>query len=320
MGWGQEVKVRFWGTRGSIPTPGPLTVRHGGNTLCVEVRTADGALLILDAGSGIFPLGLHLDRTESRPLQAHLLLTHTHWDHIQGLPFFTPAHVPGNQLCVWAPRDPRRTIRELLEAQASCNNIPYHLETMAGQLLFRELAEEEFCIGKTRIRTQFLNHTVLCLGYRIEADGQVLVHCTDVEPHLGGLLRKDRKDSGLASRDRSAMREGIMHREDARLVSFARGADLYIQDSMYTPEEYSSRRGWGHSPCDFAIDVALAAEVRRFVLFHHDPDHEDAFLDAMVETCRERAARYQDPPQVLGAWEGLEIDLQGPLPGEPGAP
>jgi len=126
---------------------------------------------------------------------------------------------------------------------------------------------------------------------------------------LGRLLRSDCRDLGRLRRDRSAMREAILHREDARLVSFARGADLYIQDSMYTSEEYSLRRGWGHSPCDFATDVALAAEVRRFVLFHHDPDHEDEFLERMLESCRERVSHYEDPPQILGAWEGLELEL-----------
>lgn len=303
------MKIRFWGTRGSIPTPGPGTVRYGGNTLCVEVRTADGTLLILDAGSGLFALGRHLQATELRPLQAHILLTHTHWDHIQGLPFFAPAHEAGNRVCVWAPKEPRRSIRDLLESQLVFSNAPYHLESMAGQLQFRELAEEEFRIGDVRITTQFLNHTVLCLGYRIEADGQVLVHCTDVEPHLGRLLRRDHRDSGRRLGDRSAMRAGILHREDARLVSFARGADLYIQDSMYTSEEYVSRRGWGHSSCDFATDVALAAEVRRFVMFHHDPDHEDDFLEGMLESCRERVSQYEAPPQILGAWEGLELEL-----------
>lgn len=284
-------------------------MRYGGNTLCVEVRTADGTLLILDAGSGLFPLGRHLQATESPPLQVHILLSHTHWDHIQGLPFFAPAHEAGNRVCVWAPKEPKRSIQDLLESQLLFSNAPYHLESMAGQFQFRELGEEEFRIGEVRIKTQFLNHTVLCLGYRIEADGQVLVHCTDVEPHLGRLLRRDHRDSGRRLRDRSAMRAGILHREDARLVSFAQGADLYIQDSMYTAEEYISRRGWGHSPCDFATDVALAAEVRRFVIFHHDPDHGDEFLEEMIESCRERASQYEAPPQILGAREGLELDL-----------
>lgn len=299
------MRVRFWGTRGSIPTPGPRTVRYGGNTLCVEVRAADGTLIVLDGGSGLFPLGRRLLASEPRPIQAHIMLTHTHWDHIQGIPFFGPIYEEGNLVRVYAPRDPKTPLRQLLEGQMSFHNAP----APSPAVEYVELDEQEFTIGSVRVVTQYLNHTALCLGYRLEADGRVLTHCTDVEPHARSLLRSDSGDLGRVRKDRWGKVRAILHREDARLVSFAQGSDLHIQDSMYTPEEYPSKLGWGHSPCDFSTDVALAAEVRRFVLFHHDPEHDDEFVDAMVERCRQRVSRFDEPPEVFGAWEGLEIDL-----------
>lgn len=302
------MKIRFWGTRGSIPTPGPTTVRYGGNTSCIEVRSSRGTLVILEGGSGLFPLGRHLARTEPRPVRGYLLLTHTHWDHIQGIPHFEPAYEAGNRFTLYAPRDPNAPLEEVMRRQMS-DNPPRSLERIRPQMDFVEISEGRFELDDIRVTAMYLNHTALTLGYRLEADGKVVTHATDVEPSARSLLRSDSGDLARVRRDRHGKVRAILHREDARLVEFAQGSDVYIQDSQYTPEEYPSHVGWGHSPCDFSTDVALAAEVRCFYLFHHDPNHSDDFIDEMVDRCRRRAARFEDAPEIYGAAEGLEVEV-----------
>ena len=281
--------MRFWGTRGSVPTPGPTTVRYGGNTSCVEVRTDSGGFFILDSGTGIRELGLHLAQQNGR-LAAHVLLGHTHWDHISGFPFFTPAFVPGNHLVIYGARDLDRSLRDVLAGQMHYTYFPVPLGDLRADIRFTELDEGEITLDGARVRTHYLNHTARCMGYRIEADGTAVAYIADHEPY------------GPAD-------GGVTHDGDRRLVEFIRGVDLLIQDTQYTPREYADRRGWGHGTTDYVTDVAMAAGVRAAALFHHEPTHPDAVIDEMVAYCRARAAAAGSTVNIFAAAEGQQIVL-----------
>src|SRR5919197_3267266 len=263
--------VRFGGTRGSVPTPGPSTVRYGGNTACVAVRTAAGTFFILDSGTGIRELGLHLVR-QGLPVDAHLMLGHTHWDHISGFPFFTPMFMPSNRFAIYGARDLDRSLRDVLAGQMHYTYFPVPLGDLRAQMSFIELEEGEIQVQDATVRTHYLNHTAVCIGYRLEADGVSVAYITDHEPY---------------GPSNSA---GFVHGGDRRLVEFVRGVDLLIQDTQYTPEEYLERRGWGHGSTEYVSDVAGQARARRLALFHHEPTHADEVLDAMVERVKARIA------------------------------
>lgn len=292
------MRVTFWGTRGSVPTPGHTTVRFGGNTSCVQVRTQAGTLFILDSGTGIRELGLSLQR-ETAPISGHLLLGHTHWDHISGFPFFNPAFAPGNRISIYGARDLDRSLEDVLAGQMHFTYFPVPLGDLRAQLTFRELDEGEIRVEDTLVRSHYLNHTAVCMGYRLEADGVAMAYVTDHEPY--GLLPTARVGSGL--------RGGPTHIGDQRLIEFVRGVDLLIMDAQYTPEEYAAKRGWGHSSVDYVTDVAVDAGARRLALFHHEPLHSDDQLEAMQRYCRDRVAEAGAPLEVFAAQEGQEIAL-----------
>ena len=287
------MRVRFWGTRGSVPTPGPSTVRYGGNTACVEMRTNAGTFLIFDSGTGIRELGLELGR-QGGTVSAHLLLGHTHWDHIHGFPFFTPVFVPGNHLVIYGARDLDRSLRDVLAGQMHFTYFPVPLGDLRADIDFTELEEGEIRIQDAVVRTHYLNHTAVCMGYRVEADGVSVAYMTDHEPY------------GPVG---NGLRGGFVHGGDRRLIEFVRGVDLLIQDAQYTPDEYDARRGWGHGSTDYVTDVAVEARARRVALFHHEPTHADEEIDRMVEYSRMRARALGSETDVFGAAEGDELVL-----------
>jgi phosphoribosyl 1,2-cyclic phosphodiesterase len=294
------MRVRFWGTRGSVPTPGQSTVRYGGNTACVEVRTNAGAFIIFDSGTGIRELGLNLAR-QGGPVAAHLMLGHTHWDHISGFPFFTPLFVPGNHVTIYGARDLDRSLRDVLAGQMHYTYFPVPLGDLRAEIAFSELEEGEITIEDAVVRTHYLNHTAVCMGYRVEADGVAVAYITDHEPYgfSGG-------QDGTAG---GGLRGGPIHGGDRRLIEFVRGVDLLIQDAQYTPEEYPTRRGWGHSSTDYVTDIAMEAGARRVALFHHEPTHTDDAIDRMVENSRQRARGFGSDVELFAAAEGNEIEL-----------
>ncbi len=283
--------VRFWGTRGSLAKPGPTTVRYGGNTSCVEVRLADGTLIVLDCGTGAHGLGQALLDSGQGPLRGHLLITHTHWDHIQGFPFFAPLFVPGNEWDLYAPGSGGRQLETTLAGQMEYTYFPVTLAQLDATIRFHDLVESQFAIASARITTQYLNHPALTLGYRLEADGVAVVYAIDHEPHGRGGPQSS------------------MHREDQRHVEFLAGADLVIHDAQYTAEEYPRRMGWGHSPAECAVDYALAAGARRLALFHHDPLRDDDAVDRLVAICRQRVAAAGGRLDVFAAAEGQVLEL-----------
>jgi phosphoribosyl 1,2-cyclic phosphodiesterase len=295
------VQVRFWGTRGSIAAPGKATVRYGGNTSCVEVRTAGGELVIFDSGTGIRELGQAL-ASGNGPVHGHIFLSHTHWDHIQGFPFFWPAFVEGNDLTIYAGRDLDRELESVLAGQMEYAYFPVRLEDMRAAVRFRDLGEEQLTVGDARIAVQYMNHTGLTLGYRLQADDRIVVYATDNEPH-DKLLRD------LGGRGRPPATPWPVHHGDRRFVEFVRDADLLITDAQYTAEEWSQKIGWGHSTVEHAVDFAVAARVKQLALFHHDPTRNDRAVDALVRRARRRVARQGSSLVVFAAAEGLTLAI-----------
>lgn len=287
--------VRFWGTRGSIPKPGPTTLRYGGNTACVEVVADDGTRVVIDCGTGAHGLGRSLLASGS-PTRGHLLVTHTHWDHIQGFPFFDPLFAKGGDWDVYAPGGRARSLRAALASQMAPDHFPVTLDSGEGALRFHDIGEGAFRIGSIRVTSQYLNHPTLTLGYRLEADGCALVYASDHEPHA---LARSHHDAAA-------------HLEDRRHVRLLEGADLVIHDAQYALADFPAKTGWGHSPVEGAVDYAIAARAGRLALHHHDPLRDDDGVDRLADAARSRAAHAA--LEVFAAREGETIEL-APRPG-----
>ena len=280
----EPAKVRFWGVRGSIPVPGPQTVKFGGNTSCVEVR-ADGQTIILDAGSGLRPLGVSLGAEfRGQPLELTFLISHTHWDHIQGFPFFAPAYEAKNRIRVLGFADTRRGIHEAFAGQMEPPYFPVALSQMPGGIIFEELSGEAFQIGKIRVTLCRTKHPGICHGYRLDTGAGSICYLPD---HEAG-----RADDGP---------------EAAAVAQLIHEADLVILDAQYTAEEYRGREGWGHSAMEDAVRVARDARAKRLHLFHHDPSHDDEFLDRMLQKARRIAMG--SGMRVESAREGEQVTL-----------
>jgi diguanylate cyclase (GGDEF)-like protein len=287
------VYVRFWGTRGSIASPGEHTARYGGNTSCVEVRAPDGTVIVLDCGTGARELGLHLVRTLPSPMRLHLFIGHTHWDHIQGFPFFVPAFLPGSELNVYAPLGFQQSLEEAMAGQMEYSYFPVKLRDLRSRIHFTELEEGFFRVGDVLVETQYLNHTAPTIAYRMSCRGATVAYVTDHEPFWNS-------DDGI-----------LHHPGDQRHIAFMRGADLVIHDAQYSHEEYASRLGWGHATVEYATDVALAAGARRLALFHHDPGHDDLAMEQLERDARARVTACGGVLDVFAAREGLELQVDG---------
>ncbi|MES1257655.1 MAG: response regulator [Acidobacteriota bacterium] len=289
--------VRFWGTRGSIATPGPSTNRYGGNTSCVEIVTSAGKRLICDCGTGARALGMQLMQAGPKPIEAAILLSHTHWDHIQGFPFFAPLFVPGNRFTVYGPKGANSTLPEVLAGQMEFTYFPVELEQLGARIEYQDLTEGVHDLGGVRVTAQFLNHPAAALGYRIEADGVSVLYLCDHEPYWESLWRSDAAPGRL---------ESILHDGDRRHAAFMENADVVIHDCQYTPEEYPAKKNWGHSTWSYVTQIAAAAKVKRLFLTHHDPTHNDDTLDGIEQSARQLALSLGSPMQISGAREGFE--------------
>jgi len=283
--------VTFWGARGSIPTPGAHTARYGGNTSCVAVE-ADGRLVILDAGTGIRGLGLTLVG-QNGSVQAEILLSHTHWDHIQGLPHFKPFFAPGNAVRIWGSKQGSKSLDEILHLQMDPAVFPIPLTAVSAALTVKEVRPGgEFTVGPFRAQSMQLRHPGTTLAYRLVpvAGGRSMAYVTDNELGPGGSY-----DTPPSWR--------------RELVQFLSGVDLLIHDAMYTPAELDSHRGWGHSSYEEAVELAADAGAKRLVLFHHEPEHDDAALDGLLAAAQRSAKRRGAPVEVIAAQEGMQLSL-----------
>lgn len=286
------MRVRFWGTRGCIPTPGRQTIRFGGNTPCVELRTDDGTILILDCGTGARALGLELHRLP-RPLKLNLLIGHTHWDYIQGFPFFFQSLSPDTEVSIYAPAGFQRGLEAALANQMCYTNFPATLCDLMGRIHYIELEEGFFRLGKAVIETQYLNHPASALAFRISDGGATVAYVSNHEPFA------------------DPARLGLVHPGDQRHITFLKGVDLLIHDAQYSDAEYQGRVGWGHSPASYATEVALAAEVGRLALFHHDPLHDDDEVERLALAARALVNERHASLDVFAAAEGFDLEVQG---------
>jgi phosphoribosyl 1,2-cyclic phosphodiesterase len=279
------MNIKFWGVRGSIPCPGPTTARYGGNTACVELYIASlDRRIIIDAGSGIRELGNWLLGEGKRPngLMSEIFLTHTHWDHIMGFPFFAPIYLPSSQITIYGPTTyEEESLKSVLNGQWSYRYFPVRHEELSSKLSYVDLKEGQYDLGQgIQLHTKYLNHPLLCLGYRFEFNGKVMCTAFDTEPYSNVFCTdpsNPQYDETLALEGARAAAE-----ENLRMEHFIRGADLLIYDAQYTQSEYlQSRIGWGHSPIEHVIDMARRNQVKQLVLFHHDVLRTDAQLDAL---------------------------------------
>jgi len=292
--------IKFWGVRGSIPTPGPSTSRYGGNTPCVELNYSGDKFFILDAGSGIRELGQHLLKL-GKPVQSHIFISHMHWDHIQGIPFFVPAYIPGNHFIFHGAQEADLTLEDILAEQMNPVNFPVQIDEMSSKFEFEPMYEGNYTFDGIKVESMYLNHPGYALGYKFYISGKSIIYISDNEPypaHPKVSLDTDNPDEIVFVED-----------SNQRLINFAKDVDFFIHDAQYTPEEYKTKLQWGHSPYDYTVKVALAAKVKNLILFHHDPLHDDAFIDEMIDSAKKISWQEGSSMRVLGAQEGLQISL-----------
>jgi phosphoribosyl 1,2-cyclic phosphodiesterase len=292
--------ARFWGTRGSIAAPGPGTIRFGGNTSCVELRTPDGGVMVLDCGTGARLLGDRLAACAKGPVSATILLSHTHWDHIQGFPFFAPLFQPDNRFKVYGPEGAHLSLRDVLAGQMEHHYFPVELAQLAARITYEDLAEGDHKIAGVTVRAQMMNHPSPTLGYRIEGGGRSVCYLSDHEPFCDAIWREGAPEGRL---------ESILEPGDRRHAEFMQGADVVIHEAQYTPEEYPSKRNWGHSTYAYAVEMAVAADVRQLCLTHHDPSHDDEFIVMIERKAQQLARSLNSNLEVCCAYEGCEITL-----------
>ena len=302
-GSSSPARLKFWGVRGSISTPGPGTVHYGGNTTCVEIR-AGNEIIILDAGTGLRPLGRALlAEFQDKPLNLTLLLTHTHWDHIQGLPFFAPIYQPQCRLRILGFEGARKGLLQVLSGQMESPYFPVPFGELPGNVEIEELKDLHFQIGPVRVQAWFANHPGICVGYRLFTEDGSFAFFPDNEPHA-----RHREASAALPSGQQASRE-FCQTEELKMIEFLRGTDVLVLDAQYDRDEYKRHAGWGHGCVDDAVMMAVRAEARKLFLFHHDPDHTDEKIFLMVEDARRLVAEADGKLQVDAAREGLVVEL-----------
>lgn len=303
----KSIKIKFWGVRGSIPSPGPSTVYYGGNTPCVEIKFPGKPRFILDAGSGIRELGKQILQTPE-PVIAYIFISHFHWDHIQGLPFFKPAFRKENHFVIYGCDEPNANLSEIISMQMNPTYFPLAIDDMRANVEFRTIQEETFDVEGVEVKTKFLNHPGYALGYRFTYQGKSIVYISDNEPFTHPLKKQS---SNSKSTDSVTSRfEKFVEDMSDDLVNFISQSDILIHDTQYFPEEYKEKRTWGHSPLDYTVDIAGRAKIKRLILFHHDPDHDDETINRMVRQSRKLLKRHNNGIICEAAREGVVVELR----------
>ena len=305
------MKIKFWGVRGSIPCPGPDTMKYGGNTACIELRFENPErLIIIDAGSGIRQLGDYIVANDlpKGPIRAEIFLTHTHWDHILGFPFFSPIYIPGTKLKVYGPSTfEEDRLADVIGGQLAYRYFPVRQAELASDIEYIDLKEERLDLGDgITVVTKYLNHPVSCLGYRFESNGKVFCTAYDTEPFRNVFCT----DPDDPSYDEAMAGEGeqVAAEQNQRIEEFMKNADFVVHDAQYTRAEYeSSRLGWGHGTFEQAIAMARRTGVKRMALFHHDPVRTDAQIDALAAKYCDSA--YTGDTETFIARESAEIEI-----------
>lgn len=292
--------VRFWGVRGSIPSPGPLTAKYGGNTSCIQIITDLDYQVMIDFGTGARSLGAHYFTNPDikKPLRIHSFLTHTHWDHIYGFPFFGPIYAPNSVIDIYGPVSLDGNLETIVGGQLNYEHFPVNFSQLQSKITYHELKEGTIELeGGVRVSYIYLNHPVLCLGYKIEYKGKSISTCYDHEQYIN-----------LFANDPDNFQEGqdVAYFSNKRIVDFYKNSDVLVHDAQYTTKEYPKFTGWGHSTYGYAIDQALKAGVKHLVLTHHDPERSDKKLDTLLKMCNKN---YNSKGifHVEPAYEGLEI-------------
>jgi len=316
------MKVRFWGVRGSIATPGRETMIYGGNTSCLEIEDDDGNIMVFDAGTGIRSLGNDLAKRKVKDI--HLFITHTHWDHIQGFPFFTPAYIPGNTIQIYGPKHFEKSLKKIMDLQMDYAYFPISMQQLNAKITYADLREATVQIGKTTITTKYSNHPVTGICYKIQCGGKTIVYSGDTEPYYNVLeAEKKARAAGatttgrnpefspggdfneeFAAADTDENIDMIVAERNEHHKNFC-ASDLLIHDAQYTEEEYPKFLGWGHSPMETVIRMAKAAKVGVLVLNHHDPAQTDESLLKIEATLKEK---YPEQKMVFSR-EGMEIEV-----------
>ncbi len=305
------MKVKFWGVRGSLPCPGPQTMKYGGNTSCIELKFEGlNRIIIIDAGSGIRELGDYMmaNSLSEGPMETEIFLTHTHWDHIMGFPFFTPMYIPGTKIKIYGPTTyDDESLKDIVGGLLTHRYFPVRQQELASEIVYIDLNEGKFNLGDGIVLTaKLLNHPVLCLGYRFEYKDKVFCTAYDTEPYRNFFSTDPNDpsyDNAMAIKGKQVAKE-----ENHRLEKFYEKSDLIIYDTQYTQKEYEDLRiGWGHSSFEYAISSARRSNSKQLVFFHHDPARTDEQIDKLTEKycCSERT----ESTKVLFAREGMEIEV-----------
>jgi ribonuclease BN (tRNA processing enzyme) len=301
------LSVRFWGVRGSIPCPGRDTIEFGGNTACLEIR-ADKRLFIVDLGTGVKPLGDYLvaNKSKTAPMEIDILISHTHWDHIMGFPMFSPIFIPGTKMKIMGPVSFNDdSLRSIISDQLSYKYWPVRQNELAAEVEYVELKETILDMnGGVKLSTKYLNHPLLCLGYRFEYKGKTIVTAFDHEPYRN-IFPTNPEDPGY-DEDAAVNGEAAAVEENEKVLRFYNGADILIHDTQFIAEIYEKHLGWGHSSYEYAIEAAVMANVKKLVIFHHDPNASDDDL-AALEAKYKKMLKGKSP-EIIMAREGLLLE------------
>lgn len=286
----KHMVVTYWGVRGTLPVPGPSTLKRGGNTSCVSIEVGGEPLYIFDCGSGIKQLSDQIMASGTQRFSAKIFISHTHWDHINTVPFFAPLYIRGNQVEIYGPYQGDLTIARAIAAQMEGVYFPVTIREFGAHVVFRDLREETLDFGTVKIETLLLKHPGSCLGYKVTCHGRSACYITDNELYLPSDPRRDQ-------------------RYLERLTDFVRGTDVLITDTTYRDHEYPSKVDWGHSCVSEVADLAVRADVKRLHLFHHDPDQSDDDIDRKLDETRAHVARLGGSVEVDAPAEKYKLVL-----------